>query len=580
MRPIHRPRAVFVATVVAAVTPARAQPAPSTPSSPSCIQSGTTGTVLERRQNVIVVDLGADQGVTTGATLEVYDVVADNAFRVGKATVVRLGAQLSELTLGSLSPAEQAKVSVGDCVNTSSNQPSVVDPWKAYRHPLLSKPVTAHEADALIGGFTRTAGKPLQDQIEQWGELQQQLGNDRLTEAVGRYLDWLRNSRDRVERVIAGTVTEQAERQRKAIAALEPGVKDQPLALRTATLAYEGQEIPIAVVVLEPRVVAWVTSEPGVQAWLYVRDRAGAGFQRTPLARDGDSYLRGAVPSQFVRTPRVEYFVEVHGPAGADARVSLGDEKHPLSTEVVEDPARSRARARPGRTRIRLHADYVDFDGGLTSGFDQYAQTEADFCYEFGAAIHRFCVGFGSMSGRGGPKDAIDSGECANGSSDECREVAFSYLYPELEFALSERYAVLVRPVLGVRSTQMLGAPDRTECAREGVLGDVCGTLGLRAHVRMGSADQTNLRLGVGLTGNLGTLFEATFDWNVVARVPITLSTQVTDQPVPGDFGIRILADVGLRAAPWFFPSARLSVQARDADHAGISGGLGTTFRW
>lgn len=582
MRPIHRSHAVFAAIAVAAVAPARAQPAHSTPAhhaSPSCIALGTMGTVLERQGNAIVVDLGADHGVSTSAVLEVYDVVADNVFPIGKATVVRYGAQLSELTLDALSPDKQAKVSAGDCVNASSNPSGMVDPWKAYRHPQLSRPVTAHEADALIDGFTRTAGKPLPDQIELWGELQQQLGNDRLTEVVGRYLDWLRASRDRFEREIARTVTEQAERQRKALAVLEPGVQGQPLMLRAATLAYEGQEIPIAVVVLDPRVVAWVTSQPGVQAWLYVRDRASAGFQRTPLARDGDFYLRGAIPARAVRSPRVEYFVEVHGPEDTNERVSLGDEEHPLSTDIVDDPARPRARARPGRTRVRLYADYVDFDG-FANDFDQYAQTEADFCYEFGAAIHRLCVGFGSMSGRGGPKDAIDLGECASSASDECRKVTFSYLYTELEFALSEQYAVLVRPVFGARSTEALGAPDAMECAGEGVLGDVCRTLGLRAHVRVGNANQTNLRLGVGLTANLGTQFEAAFDWNVIEKVPITLSTQVTDQPVREDFGIRILADVGFRATPWFFPSARLSVQARDANHTGISGGLGTTFRW
>src|SRR4051812_26561560 len=124
MRPIHRPIGLFAAIVVAAVAPARAQPARSTPAphaSPSCIELGIMGTVLVRRGNVIVVDLGANHGVTTSATLEVYDVVANNAFPIGKATVVRFGAQLSELTLDSLSPHEQAKVSAGDCVNASSN---------------------------------------------------------------------------------------------------------------------------------------------------------------------------------------------------------------------------------------------------------------------------------------------------------------------------------------------------------------------------------------------------------------------------------------------------------------------------
>jgi hypothetical protein len=31
---------------------------------------------------------------------------------------------------------------------------------------------------------------------------------------------------------------------------------------------------------------------------------------------------------------------------------------------------------------------------------------------------------------------------------------------------------------------------------------------------------------------------------------------------------------------PWFYPSARVSYQARDIDHAGISGGLAMNFDW
>ena len=43
---------------------------------------------------------------------------------------------------------------------------------------------------------------------------------------------------------------------------------------------------------------------------------------------------------------------------------------------------------------------------------------------------------------------------------------------------------------------------------------------------------------------------------------------------------MRLIADVGLRKMSWFYPSARVSYQARDIDHGGLSGGLGLNFDW
>jgi hypothetical protein len=41
-----------------------------------------------------------------------------------------------------------------------------------------------------------------------------------------------------------------------------------------------------------------------------------------------------------------------------------------------------------------------------------------------------------------------------------------------------------------------------------------------------------------------------------------------------------LLADVGLRWLPWFYPSLRASYQARSTNHAGFSGGLAMNFNW
>jgi hypothetical protein len=43
---------------------------------------------------------------------------------------------------------------------------------------------------------------------------------------------------------------------------------------------------------------------------------------------------------------------------------------------------------------------------------------------------------------------------------------------------------------------------------------------------------------------------------------------------------VRLVADVGLRSLSWFYPSARVSYQARDIDHSGFGGGIALNFDW
>jgi hypothetical protein len=98
--------------------------------------------------------------------------------------------------------------------------------------------------------------------------------------------------------------------------------------------------------------------------------------------------------------------------------------------------------------------------------------------------------------------------------------------------------------------------------------------------VRFGEEVGTNLVIGASFTDGVGTLLEAAYHWLPTAVVPVQLTVQVTDQPLPEDFGVRLIGDVGFRKLSWFYPSIRLSYQARDIDHGGVSGGLAMNFDW
>jgi hypothetical protein len=236
-----------------------------------------------------------------------------------------------------------------------------------------------------------------------------------------------------------------------------------------------------------------------------------------------------------------------------------------------------------GRSQIDLHADYVDFQGKQGKGFDAYYEIDADFTYRFIDPIYAVRVGFGTLSGIGGPKDVIDQhpDDCTDASGYQCKRVDFRYVYTELEFRLRPQVALLLRPQIGQLTTDPMAGSTASRCQGTDTAG--CSMMigaGIRGRLRFGDEWGTNLALGASFSRGVGTLLEAAYQWLPTPVVPVQFAVQVTDQPVISDFGVRLIGDVGLRQLSWVYPSLRLSYQARDLQHSGVSGGLGLNFDW
>jgi hypothetical protein len=198
--------------------------------------------------------------------------------------------------------------------------------------------------------------------------------------------------------------------------------------------------------------------------------------------------------------------------------------------------------------------------------------------------VYSFRIGFGSLSGIGGPKDVIDEDPtdgCRQGGVYLCRDLTYSYIYAETEHRFSDVVALMIRPQAGRLTTDLREDAGGDRCL-EGDPDDceIDSRLGLRLRLRLGNETGTNLALGVGVTQRVGTLLEAAYSSSAAPRVPIRFAVQVTDMPVQEDFGVRLVGDIGYRALDWLYPSVRLSYQARDVDHAGFSGGAGINFDW
>lgn len=546
----------------------------------------------------IYVDLGAKDGVGTGSVLELlHEIVARDPksgatlrdrFALGTIEVVKSGNSISVAR----ADGELAKrVLAGDRVRLVSGKRAFVDPWaervaasKGEVAPAPAAPTGPGGVPIDHVGLTReawqdTLGQPPERRIERWQALLAKDPQTPYRRAIELEMASLRDQIEKRDAMLARARSmsseDRAPRIAQLAAQLDVAPEDRGAELLVASIdrAVPGRPIQLAFLARRPSVVR--------TAYLYARPDGAAGFTRSELSRDGDAYLRGTIDGSLVRGKRVDWYVEIASAGDGDVEPVLGSSFDPRVIEI--DGIVAEAPIEPNRTHIDGHVDYVDFDGKFGDGYDQYYQAELDFTYRFLQPVYAVRLGFGTLSGVGGPKDVIDTSTmCTDAAGTyRCERMTFSYVYSEVEMRVRPNVAVMLRPQAGVLTTDTMDTRDGDRC--EGA--DIAGCkfrsgFGARGRIRLGREDGTNLVLGAAFTSRVGTLLEAAYHWLPNRVVPVQITVQVTDQPVVEDFGVRLIADVGYRKVAWFYPSVRVSYQARDIDHSGFGGGFALNFDW
>ncbi len=557
--------------------------------------------VLKIEGDDIYVDIGARDGAGAGAVLDLMNVVVvkdpvthqvlKDRFAIGQLTVTRSGDKVS--VARATSAALRKRVRVGDPVAMASAPRTFADPWlirlensagagtgqSTARRPVRGRKQAAErvkDAELTRAVWQATLGKPIAERVRLWKELLAKRPELAYRGEVEAELASLAKQATTLERAqVERQAADPRQLMARRLANLDAAAASESALLVSAPdRVAEAQPVELAFAVRQPDAIA--------QAWLYARAGGEGPFRRIPLRADGDAYLRASIPADLVARPSLEYFVEAAPAAGEPVPV-VGSSEAPRSIEVSETAAEPPPRI-TDRSRITLVAEYVDFDGELSSGFDQYYQVEADFMYRSFWPIYAVRLGFGTLSGTGGPKDVIDEDPdgCLDAAGNyRCRRLSYSYIYTELEHRFSRAVAVMLRPQAGLLTTDRRAGSTADRCFGEDIIDcDSQRGLGLRGRVRFGDETATSLVLGVGFTDGVGTLFEAAYASNALPRVPVRVAVEVTDQPIQSDFGVRLVGDVGFRPVSWIYPSLRLSYQARDVDHAGFSGGAGVNFDW
>jgi hypothetical protein len=508
------------------------------------------------------------RGSRAGATLR-------DRFALGTLKVAKSG---DAICVAHADAALAKRVLAGDRVRLTSPKYAFVDPWaeKVAATKTITAPRDPYEPD-----HAKLAHKAWQDTIGQSPEArvaiwQRVLADDPGTpfaKAITAEIASLRAQITERDAALAAARARSGDRAPR-IARLA----DELLGSTTAALVADRVE---RVAPGKPIELALLQTVPIDHAWLYARARGDAGFHRVELARAGDAYLRATIDGALVRTPAVEWYVEASALDG-QARPVLGSQTAPNTIEVdrvVDEPPPAH-----GRSRVDLSFEYVDFGGPPPGKFDHYYQAEADFMYRFLEPVYSVRLGFGTLSGVGGPKNVIDAhpADCIDDSGTyQCRRVDFSYVYTEVELKLAAHVALLVRPQAGMLTTDTMAGTASGRCRTADDAGCNFGAgLGGRVRLRLGDEVGTNLVIGAGFTSGVGTKLEAAYHWLPAQVVPVRVAVEVTDEPVPSDFGVRLIGDVGLRKLAWVYPSLRVSYQARDLQHTGYAGGAAVSFDW
>ena len=185
----------------------------------------------------------------------------------------------------------------------------------------------------------------------------------------------------------------------RTLADLTPAARTRsPLAVDAPAQVLPGRPVTLAFAIVDPAAAT--------RAWLYVRRHGAPAYQRLELVRTGDAYLRATIPADLIGPGGADWFVETARGDGPP-RAAIGSEGHPrilaAAPDLTEPPIARH------RSTVTATVDYVDFDGRLQRGHDQYYQAEVGFAYRFLHPVHAVRLGFGTLSGQGGPKDVIDA---------------------------------------------------------------------------------------------------------------------------------------------------------------------------
>ena len=292
---------------------------------------------------------------------------------------------------------------------------------------------------------------------------------------------------------------------------------------------------------------------------LHYRPRGARTYRRILLVREHELYLRGSIPAEAVGPPGLDYFVEVSLPSGRSG-LALGSPSEPIQVAVASPPLIDRFGAAPGRSFVKVAADYLDFatfDRRAGDRTDRLVTANLDFVYRLTGAIQAIGVGYGVYAGSGGFADLAWS------DADPAPRSGFHYGYADVELG-----GQLERVALSVGGKLIAG------------VGQDGFGMGVEGRIRLGDRDRTNLLFATRTIDQVGYLADVRFGARPARELLIGISVGATNQPNEGDVGVKLGTELEWIGLGNMSVILRGSWQGRSIAHGGIGGGGGLGFYW
>lgn len=493
------------------------------------------GSIVKIEAQEIYVNIGSARGVEASAQLRIKRPVSlkhpitratvEDWIPIGSATVTQPGSTMSRAVVGDL----VAVVKVGDIAEILIDRPDA----EAPPQPVLPKPEQPQIDPAtaeVLGVFAAQAGQSLDARIAAWERYLSIRASSPYAASIRRDLDQLHALREEL-------------RPRRADQSDEVVVF---VSHSPATRATAGQQVPLVFVIAEPARVA--------SAYLHYRPRGGRTYRSVLLVREHDIYLRGALPADMVKTPGIDYFVEISTPDGRTG-LPVGSPRVPIGVDVAEPSILDRFGSTPGRSFVKFAVDYLSFsslDTRSTAPPDTMFTANVDFVYRMSSHVESIGVGYGVYAGEGG-----------YANTDLMEDAAFNYGYADIE--------------VGGRTEGVHISAGAALIA--GVGKDGFG-MGFEGRARIGERDQTNLAFIGRTVDQVGFLTDIRFGARPAKSVLLGVSVGATNQPTRGDVGVKLGTELEIIAISNVSILLRGSWQGRSTAHGGLGAGGGLGFYW
>ncbi|MBN1772206.1 MAG: hypothetical protein JXB32_13140 [Deltaproteobacteria bacterium] len=307
------------------------------------------------------------------------------------------------------------------------------------------------------------------------------------------------------------------------------------------------------------------------------------GWHAVPFRQVSTGDFAAVVPGDEVASPAIEYYVESVDREGRTRRHFASPER-PHRVEVIgltsaQEERIEEDRFGGARHRFAARSEWSDFGDRSVAGWmpearrpgyteaqlrprtDDFVEFHADYAYRLLGIVESIHFGFGIVRGHA-PRLDYES-DVGSRPADQ-RAPGFNYGWSGLAFRFHRYFGMGVDVYLGA-----------TQYGFDG---------GGGGFFRIGHTAETHFDLGVDYVSNLGYRAWATFEWDTVPYVPMSLTAEFTDWPDPGDDagdGVRLWYGASAHVWQGLILSARVGYAARHGSNTGgpiVGGGVAYEF--